>query len=192
MDSAPASSESGPSALSADAPTGLAAPAANAVGSEDSENRSLFDPGWLFLIAGLAILAVTVLIPAKDDLDEARWLRDRALAVEHHRLDRLERYDHYLQSLDNADQSLIQSLAASQLNQIPADRVPLPGTTDTTRSSASVFPALEPEPLVLQDRHKVGSLLERWTTHDRTRVWLIGGGALCVLVGLLPAARGRR
>lgn len=154
-------------------------------------SRSVFDPGWLFLIAGLAILAATILIPAQDDLDQARWLRDRALAVEHHRLDRLDRYDSYLKSLDDADQSLIQSLAASQLNQIPSDRTPLPGTTETARSSASVFPALEPEPLILNDRHHVGSLLERWTTNDRTRIWLIGGGAFCVLIGLLPAASRR-
>ncbi len=148
----------------------------------------LFDPGWLFLIAGLAILAATVLIPAKDDLEEARWLRDRALAVEQHRVDRLDRYTDYLKSLDDADQSLIQSLAASQLNQIPSDRMPLPGATETGRSSASVFPALEPEPLLLNDRAKVGSMLERWTTDDKTRIWLIAGGALCVLIGLLPQA----
>lgn len=151
----------------------------------------LFDPGWLFLVAGLALLAATVLIPANDDLKEARWLRDRALAVEQHREDRLDRYSDYLKSLDDADQSLIQSLAASQLNQIPSDRMPLPGATDTARSSASVFPALEPEALMLDDRAKVGSMLERWSTDDKTRIWMIAGGALCVLIGLLPQATRR-
>lgn len=148
----------------------------------------VLDPGWLFLVAGLVILAATVLIPAQDDLAEARWLRDRALAVEQHRKDRLARYEEYLKSLDDADQSLIQSLAAMQLNQIPSDRTPLPGSTETARSSASVFPALEPDPLLLQDRRKVDSMLERLTTNDRTRIWLIAGGSLCVLIGLLPQA----
>lgn len=167
----------------------ITGPAAVAPGrSRSARPVVLFDPGWLFLIAGLAILAATVLIPAQDDLAEARWLRDRALAVEGHRQERLDRYAEYLRSLDDADQSLIQSLAASQLNQIPADRMPLEGATDTARSSASVFPALEPEPLKLEDRRTVGSLLERWTTNDRARIWLIAGGALCVLIGLLPQA----
>lgn len=170
-------------------------PRAEAPAPQPAARRSrpivLFDPGWLFLIAGLAILAATVLIPAKDDLEEARWLRDRALAVEQHRQDRLGRYSDYLKSLDDADQSLIQSLAASQLNQIPDDRVPLPGATETGLSSASVFPALEPDPLLLEDRAKVGSMLERWTTDDRTRIWLIAGGAFCVLIGLLPQAARR-
>lgn len=182
--SAPISPASGPPPELAPAPS---APVRHSAGRARPSAR-LLDPGWLFLLAGLAILAATVLIPAQDDLDEARWLRDRALAVEAHRQQRLDRYGEYLSSLDNADQSLIQSLAASQLNQIPDDRVPLPGATDTARSSASVFPALEPDPLRLSDRAKVGSMLERWTTDDRTRIWLIGAGALCVLIGLLPQA----
>src|SRR5437763_930116 len=67
------------------------------------------DPGWLFAIAGLAILACTVLLPALDDLGEARWQRDRALAIEKHRLVRLARYKQYLDALDSKDPALILS-----------------------------------------------------------------------------------
>ncbi len=149
----------------------------------------LVDPGWLFLLAGLAILAATVIVPAQMDLRKARWLRDRALAVEAHRQQRLERYREYLSAIENKEPSLVLSLAASQLNMIPADREAIPGSAHPLRD-ASVFPALEPPALELPEYHAVDSLLVRWTTDDHKRLWLIGAGALCVLVGLLPPSRG--
>ena len=51
---------------------------------------------------------------------------------------------------------------------------------------ASIFPTLEPGPLVLPERRATGSLLERLTGADLTRPWLIAGGALCLMMGLLP------
>jgi len=155
-----------------------------------TRSPALIDPGWLFLLSGLALLGATVLIPAAEDLDKARWQRDRALLVEAHRLERLTRYDEYLAALDTREPALVLSLAASQLNQIPADRAPIPGRALSAGSSASVFPGLEPAPLKLPQRLRMGSLLERWTTDNRTRLWLIAGGAACVLIGLLPQSRG--
>jgi hypothetical protein len=150
------------------------------------------DPGWLFAIAGLAILACTVLLPALDDLGEARWQRDRALAIEKHRLVRLARYKQYLDALDSKDPALILSLAATQLNQIPADRSLVLDVPAVGKANASVFPALEPGPITLPTRTKVDSLLEHLTTNNRTRVWLIAFGAVCLLVGLIPPAAPRR
>jgi hypothetical protein len=34
-------------------------------------------------------------------------------------------------------------------------------------------------------------LLQKWTTDDKKRLWLLALGGLAVLIGLLPAARGR-
>lgn len=151
--------------------------------------REPIDPGWLFIIAGLMAIGATVLIPAADDLNEARFLRDRAALVQAHRDQRLDRYESYLGALDRHEAPLVLSLAASQLNQIPADKSPFVVSNASATSSASVYPALEPAPLVLPERRKIDSTLERWTTDPGTRLWLIAGGAMCVLVGLLPKAR---
>jgi len=152
----------------------------------------LVDPGWLFLLAGLALLAATVLIPAADDLAATKFQRERALAIEKHRLERLARYEEYLAALDNKDPSLVLSLAASQLNEIPEDRAPIPGQRGAlgAMADASVFPSLEPPALKLPERVQDDSILERWTNGERSRLWLIVAGAACVLVGLLPASGG--
>ncbi|MGE3109143.1 MAG: hypothetical protein AB7G11_17350 [Phycisphaerales bacterium] len=148
------------------------------------------DAGWLFLLPGLVLLSATVLIPAYNDVLDARWARDRAAAIEQSRLDRLSRYGQYLDALERQDPSVVKSLAASQLNMVPESYEPLSPPVDPANVPASVFPLLEPEPLTISNlppaRQK--SRLEVWSTSDRTRVWLIAAGGLCVLVGLLPPA----
>jgi hypothetical protein len=154
------------------------------------------DAGWLFLLSGLVILAAAILIPAFDDLDQASWSRDRAVAIEDNRRDRLMRYGAYLDALDHGNESVILSLSASQLNMIPEGRQPISPTMDPAHQSAAVFPLLEPEPPALPEMPRLNdrSLLGRLATGERSRLWMIGGGAFCVLLGVLPAATraGRR
>lgn len=156
---------------------------------------AVLDPGWLFLIAGIMLLGSMVIIPAQDDLRHAQWLRDRAKAVLDHRTQRLDRYREYLAAVDAQEPSVVLSLAASQLNQIPSDRAPLPEPESThakssKNGSAMVFPALEPPPPVLPaEPPKVDSTLARWATGGESRLWMIAAGALCLLLGLLPASR---
>jgi hypothetical protein len=150
----------------------------------------LLDPSWLFLLAGLGLLGATILIPAAEDLREARWLRDRAQRRETHRKSRLERYEGYLDAIESRDPTLLESLTASQLNQIPVGMALLAEPVDAHVKSASVFPALEPEPLVLPELRAPESALSRLATGEHSRLWMIAGGAACVLVGLLPAVRG--
>lgn len=155
---------------------------------------AMFDPGWLFLLAGAAIVAATVIIPAMEDLAEVRFQRDRALALEKHRLQRLDNYQQYLAALERQEPALVTTLAATQLNQIPAGRnlilEPANLFSDPAGSvAASPFAGLEPEPLVLPSREPVRSTLQRLTTSDATRPWLMAGGVLCLLLGLLPRAR---
>lgn len=149
------------------------------------------DPGWLFLAAGLGILAASVLVPASEGLRRATWLRERAQLVEAHRQQRLARYEEYLAALDTQDPALVAALAESQLNQIPQSRDPVPGQFRSTRGTLAVFPALEPPPLVLPEYHESNSTLSRWTADPTSRMWLLLGGAVSVLIGLLPASRGR-
>ncbi len=147
------------------------------------------DAGWLFLVAGLALLAATVLIPAADDLAEARWRRDRAVAVENYRVRRLENYSDFLDALARQDQTLVLSLAATQLNLAPENRVPMLDPAELGTHSASVFPALEPAFIPAPPPKRPASTLQRWATDNRRRLWLIVSGGVCVLVGLLPPAR---
>ena len=87
--------------------------------------------------AGLGVLISTVLIPAIDDLEQARWQRDRAAAIERHRVERLERYGAYLDAVMRAEESVVLALAAEQLNRVPAGSQPLIPVMDPARRSAS-------------------------------------------------------
>lgn len=141
-------------------------------------------------MAGVGLLGASILIPAVDALNHARWLRDQARVIEQHRLERIARHEEFLGALKEEDGTLGLALAASQLNQIPADRTPLTGDQlEQVAGGASVFPALEPDPLVLPQQVKVESTLHRLVTGERTRSWVIVIGAVLLLIGLLPAGR---
>ena len=156
--------------------------------SREKAPIAMLDPGWLYLLAGMALLAATILLPALDDLEDVRIERDRMTAIERHRAERIGRYRDYLDALEREEPALVMALAASQLNLIPQGRTIALQTPDllSAPQRASVFPALEPSPLVLPERRRAGSLLERLTGADSTRPWLIAGGAVCLLMGLLP------
>lgn len=153
----------------------------------------LLDPGWLFLIAGVALIAFTVIIPAVNDLHDAEYYRERMRAVEQHRLDRLTRYQGYHEALRDGEPGLVRSLAATQLNQAPENaRLLQNPDPNTPPRSASIFGALEPPPLVMPSKPvREVSTLEKWATDDRSRLWLLASGALLILIGLLPPSRGR-
>lgn len=160
-------------------------------GHARARRRALFslDAGWLFVIAGLAVIAAAVLIPAFDDLDEARWQRDRAVAIEKHRTQRLERYAEYIAAVDRRDENVVRALVAEQLNKVPQGWSTLEPVSDPAAKDASVFPALEPDPLEIDPRTPVDSALSRMARDDRTRLLMVIGGAVAVLIGVLPAAR---
>lgn len=153
--------------------------------------RPIVEPAWLFLAAGIAILAAVVIVPAYEDLAEARFRRDRALAVEVHRDLRLARYEEFLGAIESRDPSLAISLAATQLNQIPVGRAALLPSPGTGAGDASVFPSLEPEPLELPERERQRTRLERLVMEESSRKWVLIVGAVCVLVGLLPPSESR-
>lgn len=149
------------------------------------------DPGWLFLVSGAAILSATVLIPAADDLARAKHERDRARAAERWHAKRLENYSAYLDALQRRDPTLVLSLASTQLNLAPVDKQAMLDASDLSLPPADVFAGLDPSFTGAAALPRPRSLLQRWTTDDRTRPWLIAGGALSVLVGLMPATRRR-
>jgi hypothetical protein len=144
-----------------------------------------FDPGWLFLIAGLVLLGYTVIIPAQADLAEARWQRDRALAIERQREERLFKHERYLAALESREPSLVRALAASQLNLVPVSQGAIVEVGDPATGDVSVFPGLEPAPIRLPELRLVESRLARWARDDHARLWLIISGGVLVFIGLL-------
>ncbi len=139
------------------------------------------------------MLASAILIPASEALNEAQYARDRAIVSEQHRVARLDKHRAYLQALHDRQPALIAQLKAIQLNQYPEGMRPLGELElDQGRASASVFGMLEPplpempsEPGHRTDR----SMLARLSTGEPSRLWLIAGGALAVLIGVLPATK---
>ena len=149
------------------------------------------DVGWLFLLPGIAIVAATVLIPAFDDLSAAQLERDKLRVVEQHAQRRLENYSIYLDAVRRADEDLALSLAATHLNLAPADRevIVMPGQS---RASLNPFPALEPPAPRMPERIVPDTRLQRWSTNERARLWLLASGAMCIFLGLLPPTTRRR
>jgi len=153
-----------------------------------------FDPGWLFLLAGLALLAATVLIPAQDDLQQAELVLARAKAERSHAAERLANYAEFLDALNRADEDLMLQLAATHLNLTPAGRQPVPGVGASSNPTGLIdtFAALEPAPPGEFVRIAPRSLLHRWSTGERSRLWLLASGSLLTLIGLLPPTSPRR
>lgn len=147
-----------------------------------------FDAGWLYLVAGSALIVATVLIPAVNDLAEARWHRDRCLALERYRSDRLKNYTDYLDALGERSPTLVLSLAATNLNLAPADKVPLEQSYEARPSDAGVFRDLDPTLHLPPAPQAPQSYLQKWATDEEKRMWVISLGALSVLFGLLPAS----
>lgn len=146
------------------------------------------DPGWLFLVSGIALIASTVLIPAFDDLRQAEWNRDRARAAEQYRRERLTNYVSYLDAVRAENRTLVLSLAATQLNIAPTNKQPMLDTSQPGLPDVDLFSALEPSLAVVPAPATPRSLLQRWATGQRTRPWLLGAGGLLMLLGLLPAS----
>ncbi|MEM9166456.1 MAG: hypothetical protein AAGB48_05470 [Planctomycetota bacterium] len=150
----------------------------------------LFEPGWWFLLAGIGALATAMLIPAAEDMADAVWQRNVVLAAERERADRLARHEAYLHALEQGDAGAIQQLRIMQLNEVPEGLEPLgEPRVDPGRASASVFAMLEPERTERPPppaHHADRSRLAGWATGPRSRLWLIGGGCLCLLLGLAP------
>lgn len=149
----------------------------------------LFDAGWLLLVPGIVIVALMVLLPAVEDLERARFYRDRARLAEQHAQARLANHDEYLAALKRGDEGVIRSLAATQLNKAPAGMQLLRPEGEISTESAAIYDRLEPPALVLNEYRRSYSTLEKLALGERTRLWGIGLGALLIFAGLLPGSR---
>ena len=145
----------------------------------------LFDPGWMFLIAGLVLVASAALVPATYDLWVMRAQLKHLEAQEQENATRLAAYERFIGDLAQADPQLVRRLAASQLNLVPRGERPMIVASTAQRPplewvEASVEPvraAVAPFP---------DSLLSRLTL-GRKALWIAGAGVMCIFLGLLSA-----
>ncbi|MFO0963551.1 MAG: hypothetical protein U0625_11700 [Phycisphaerales bacterium] len=145
----------------------------------------LFDPGWLFLVAGLVLVASAVLVPASYDLWVMRTQMRHLDARETENYRRLEAYSRFVHDLESAEPQLVRRLAASQLNLVPRGETPLAVASSARQTpiqwvDATVQP-VQPVVAPFPD-----SLLSRLTL-GRKALWVAGAGAMCIFLGLLSA-----
>ncbi|MFM1805317.1 MAG: hypothetical protein RL136_2196, partial [Planctomycetota bacterium] len=147
-----------------------------------------FDPGWPFLIAGLALIVSAVLIPAQRELHDL----EQRLAVHRAHEERsnaeLLAYHQFLADIARGDERLLERLVRAQLNRMPKEERPLllmPSANETVphwiESSVTVeIPEVVPYP---------DTLLSRIATGPR-RLWVLASGAFLVFLGVMFAPGG--
>ncbi len=141
------------------------------------------DPGWLFLVAGIALIVSAAVIPEAEKVHAMRTQLTAIGAAEEHNAARITACSRFLDDLKGGDQGLVRRLAASQLNLMPRGETALLVATsiDSTPSDwieASVLPPpFEPE-------EYPDTLLARWTLGPQ-RLWVIAAGAFAVFLGLI-------
>jgi hypothetical protein len=145
----------------------------------------LFDPGWLFVVAGLVLVASSALVPATYDL----WIMRtqlRHLEAEAQENDRrMAAYSSFIHDLDRADPQLVRRLAAAQLNLVPrGERAIL--VAGTARRNPVDWVDATVTPVVAKVVPFPDSLLSRLTL-GRKSLWIAGAGAMCIFLGLLSA-----
>ncbi len=141
-----------------------------------------FDPGWLFTVAGLTIMVVSALLPAQQDV---AILQEQLAKLEHEEIvnqKRMGAYTQFLVELKAQDPSLLTRLAASQLNLMPKGEEPVLMATSIEHTVSDWIEATVP-PEAFELSLVPDTLLTRLASGQR-RLWLMGGGALIVFIGL--------
>lgn len=142
-----------------------------------------FGPGWLFVLAGLALCAAGILIPAQNDLQHLQNQRDQLLHEEAILSQRIEGRAQFLDQVERQDPALIKRLAASQLNLIPAQGTPvLVAPSVSAPMDEWVDATINAEPI--PSRATIQSTLSQ-LAQGRYRLWLLASGVICAFAGLM-------
>lgn len=142
-----------------------------------------FDPGWLFIVAGLTICAAGIILPAQQNLDGLQRQLEALRQEELRAIARLGAHAQFLDELDRLEPGLIKRLAAAQLNVVPEGDTPLllasaPTSPLTDWIDSTVDADIRPPPI------RPVSLLGQMASGPR-RLWMFAGGIMCVFVGVL-------
>lgn len=161
--------------------------------------RPLFqlDPGWPFVLAGLALLVAAILIPAQRELHELRVEARKAEVQENRTYARLMAYDRFLSDLRAGDAHLVRRLAIAQLNLVPTGEESLlltPGMNQTVAQwiDESVPPLDEAIARIDAETPAFPDTLLARFALGPNRLWLIAGAVFLLFVGLLLSPEGNR
>ncbi|MFB0987628.1 MAG: hypothetical protein QMB94_15125, partial [Phycisphaerales bacterium] len=151
-----------------------------------------FDPGWLFLLSGLAMLVALVLVPQEQSLRTA----EIGLAPLQFEQDLLQihqaRYDHAIFELDREDPAVMERLIRAKLQLIPV--MPSHDVEVLAVSNAINQPVTDwihrliefERPIVTPPRTTaLGSLVG-----PGIRLWVVGGATLSIFIGLVLGSPG--
>ena len=151
------------------------------------------DPGWPYVLAGLALFAAGVLIPAHNDLASLRAKLSRMRHEETIAYSRLKSYTDFIVALDEEDPVLVRRLAAAQLNLIPKGQRPvLQAASFNDPVKQWIESSVAAAPLSADELPRQSSLAQ-WAGGPN-RLWLFAAAAMSVFVGLMlgPTAPPRR
>ena len=144
-----------------------------------------FDPGWPFVIAGLALIVSAVLIPAQRELHDLEQRKIVHTAFEERTKAEILAYEQFLADMDRKDPRLLEPLVRAQLNMIPRDERPMllmPTANDTVPTWIESSVTVEiPQPAPYPD-----TLLSRIASGPR-RLWVLATGAFLVFMGVMFA-----
>jgi len=147
--------------------------------------RPLFrlDPGWPFVLAGLALLMAALLIPAQRELHELRNEVERIDASESRVYAQLQSYDQFLQELKSGNPDLVRRLAMAQLNMVPKGEQSLLLTPGLNQTVAQWIQESVPTPVVTPAPYP-DTLLARFALGPN-RLWMCAASVFLLFVGFL-------
>ena len=145
----------------------------------------LFDPGWLFVLAGVALCAAWLILPAERELIDLRNQR-RALEAEHVRmLGALRAHADFLEEFERREPALIEHLAAAQLNLVPAGHQPgLLATRTDASPSARIAESMAARYTAPAPERPINSRLEHLVLGP-ARLWVVAAAILSIFMGLI-------
>ncbi len=152
-----------------------------------SYRRALVDSGWLYLLSGLAMLAMVVLLPARDDLADLHWQEKRLEAGVAREHQRLQRYGEFIRAVDLEEPVVVERLVGANLNLGDPNRKAVLLRVD--QNQGDVFSWIEPKPVRMEQPARPSTLLRRLLARPGLRPWLLAGAAMCIFIGLLPPVR---
>jgi|GEM_PF-6862939 len=155
------------------------------------------DPGFLFVIAGCALLAAITLIPARAGLAQAQAAHNQAAREERLAMERLKLHSDFLDMLHAGDSDALEAVAADQLRQAPPGKTLLAPMTRGTSAPGQTLRWLEPRARTVASAATANtktpmSLLARIAMDDQSRLVVMTLAAAVVFAGLLPPTIGQR
>jgi hypothetical protein len=141
------------------------------------------DPGWLFIIAGLMMIAAAMLIPPQMQLHELRQKVGSLHVQEHRSHERLRAYSDFLATLEEEDQVLLKRLVAAQLNLIPQSEVPVLVAASAAEPVTTWIESTVRVPPHVTSEFPHTRLVDLVTGPDRQ--WVLGGACVCLFMGIL-------